>query len=147
MPYHKSLLLDRCNWCLTVLSKEFFPVLKVMCNSFLDFYSKLEVIPWHGVSIFVFHVGIFFTVYNVIFLYICIWFGSKETICWFICFIPSVHFPKTYMKLEACDFQIALIFVSATFRPWTYLIKLTLVTESEGLTMLVPKSAMKYTNF
>jgi len=80
----------------------------------------------------------------MIFLYIYIWSGSKETICRFICFIPSVHFPKSYMKLEACDFQIALIFLSSTFRPQTYLI---LVTEPEGLTMLVPKSAMKYSNF
>lgn len=91
----------------------------MMCNSLqdLDFYSKLEVIPWHGDSIFCISCWNIFTVCSVIFLYIFIWSASKETICRFICFIPSVHFPKTYVKLEACDFQIALIFLSTTFRP------------------------------
>jgi hypothetical protein len=102
---------------LTVLSKDFFQSLKVMCNSlqYLDFYSKLEIVPWHGDSIFCISCWHFFTAYSVFFLYIFIWSGSKETMCRFIFFIPSVHFPKTYMKLEACNFQIALIFLVYNF--------------------------------
>ena len=92
---------------LLYFAKNFFQSLRCCVTVYKTWIFTASWKSYCGMVIvyFVFHVGIFFTVCSLIFLYIFIWSGSKETICRFICFIPPVHFPKTYMKLEACDFH------------------------------------------